>query len=29
MLRCVYWNMLLRGRKLPLPAEMSMYGKAR
>jgi len=27
MFRWVYWNMLLRGRALPLPAEMSMYGK--
>jgi sulfide:quinone oxidoreductase len=29
MFRWVYWNMLLRGRELPLPAEMSMYGKER
>ena len=27
MFRWVYWNLLLRGRELPLPAEMSMYGK--
>ncbi len=29
MFRWVYWNLLLRGRELPLPAEMSMYGKER
>jgi len=25
--RWVYWNMLLPGRPIPLPAEMSMTGK--
>jgi sulfide:quinone oxidoreductase len=29
MFRWVYWNLLLRGRELPLPAEMTMYGKVR
>jgi len=29
MFRWVYWNLLLRGREIPLPAEMSMYGKER
>jgi sulfide:quinone oxidoreductase len=29
MFRWVYWNLLLRGREIPLPSEMSMYGKER
>ncbi|MFH1330354.1 MAG: FAD/NAD(P)-binding oxidoreductase [Actinomycetota bacterium] len=29
MFRWVYWNLLLRGREIPLPTEMSMYGKER
>jgi sulfide:quinone oxidoreductase len=29
MFRWVYWNLLLRGREIPLPAQMSMYGKER
>ena len=29
MFRWVYWNLLLRGREIPLPAEMMMYGKVR
>ncbi len=29
MFRWVYWNLLLRGREIPLPNEMSMYGKER
>jgi sulfide:quinone oxidoreductase len=27
MFKWIYWNMLLRGRPMPLPAEMSMSGK--
>jgi sulfide:quinone oxidoreductase len=27
MFRWVYWNLLVRGRELPLPAEMTLYGK--
>ncbi len=27
MFKWIYWNMLLRGRPMPLPAEMSMAGK--
>ena len=27
MFRWVYWNLLLRGKDIPLPAEMLMYGK--
>jgi sulfide:quinone oxidoreductase len=29
MFRWVYWNLLLRGKEIPLPAAMSMYGKER
>ena len=29
MFRWVYWNLLLRGREIPLPVAMSMYGKER
>jgi sulfide:quinone oxidoreductase len=29
MFRWVYWNILLRGRELPLPAEMMLAGKER
>jgi sulfide:quinone oxidoreductase len=29
MFRWVYWNLLLRGRELPLPAEMMLAGKVR
>jgi sulfide:quinone oxidoreductase len=29
LFRWVYWNLLLRGREIPLPAEMMMYGKVR
>jgi len=29
MFRWIYWNLLLRGRQIPLPAEMMMYGKVR
>ena len=29
MFRWVYWNLLVRGRELPLPAEMTLYGKIR
>jgi len=29
MFRWVYWNLLVRGRELPLPAEMTLYGKVR
>jgi sulfide:quinone oxidoreductase len=29
MFRWVYWNLLLRGKQIPLPSEMSMYGKDR
>ena len=29
MFRWVYWNILLRGRDLPLPAEMMLAGKER
>ncbi len=29
MFRWVYWNLLVRGKELPLPAEMTLYGKAR
>jgi len=29
MFRWVYWNLLLRGREIPLPSQMSMYGKER
>jgi sulfide:quinone oxidoreductase len=27
MFKWIYWNMLLRGRPMPLPVEMSMSGK--
>jgi sulfide:quinone oxidoreductase len=27
MFKWVYWNMLLKGKDLPLPAEMLMAGK--
>jgi len=27
MFKWVYWNLLLRGKDIPLPAEMMMYGK--
>jgi sulfide:quinone oxidoreductase len=29
MFRWVYWNMLLRGREMPLPAQMTLEGKVR
>ncbi len=29
MFRWMYWNILLKGQELPLPARMSMYGKWR
>jgi sulfide:quinone oxidoreductase len=29
MFRWVYWNLLIRGRELPLPAEMTLAGKVR
>jgi sulfide:quinone oxidoreductase len=29
MFRWIYWNVLLPGRELPLPAAMSMAGKHR
>ncbi len=29
MFRWVYWNLLVRGKELPLPAEMTLYGKVR
>ncbi|MCJ7725690.1 MAG: NAD(P)/FAD-dependent oxidoreductase, partial [Acidimicrobiia bacterium] len=29
MFRWIYWNILLRGRELPLPAEMMLAGKER
>ncbi len=29
MFRWVYWNLLLRGREMPLPAEMMLEGKVR
>jgi sulfide:quinone oxidoreductase len=29
LFRWVYWNLLLRGREVPIPVEMSMYGKER
>jgi sulfide:quinone oxidoreductase len=27
MFRWMYWNILLKGKELPLPARMSMAGK--
>jgi sulfide:quinone oxidoreductase len=27
MFRWMYWNLLLKGQELPLPAKMSMAGK--
>jgi sulfide:quinone oxidoreductase len=29
MFRWTYWNVLLKGRELPIPAQMSMAGKWR
>jgi len=29
MFRWMYWNILLKGQQLPLPARMSMSGKWR
>jgi len=29
MFRWMYWNILLKGQELPLPARMSMTGKWR
>ena len=29
MFRWIYWNILLRGKEMPMPAEMSMLGKVR
>ena len=27
MFKWIYWNILVPGKELPLPAHMSMYGK--